>query len=158
MGRPAWPPSQSFRANLMRALMRRPSRHFRRINDGYFAAGLSLFSHMDLPSQRLHLGQPASKGSDTGDRRARSDPGWFKWERSAAHFCPLLKANRRIMSSFARGCASAAATHIHDFARPFGRLKAMVPAPAFIRSCRGAAACEMDHIWCHNQKGSTFPV
>ena len=48
-------------AGLMRALLHSPSQHFRRINHGCFAAGLSLFSHMDEPSQRLHLGQSASK-------------------------------------------------------------------------------------------------
>jgi hypothetical protein len=81
-------------AGLMRALLRSRSQHFRRINNGCFAAGLPLFGDMDQPPQRLHLGQPASKCSHTGDRPARSGPGWFKWERSPAHFVAFPKETR----------------------------------------------------------------
>ena len=80
----------------MRALLHSPSQHFRCINHGCFAAGLSLFNHMDEPSQRLHLGQSASKCSHTGDRHACRGPGWFEWERFPAHFLPFLKATRPV--------------------------------------------------------------
>jgi hypothetical protein len=138
-------------AGLMRALLRSPSQHFRRITDGCFAAGLPLFSDMDQPSQRLHLGQPASKCSHTGDSPARSGPGWFKWERSPAHFVAFPKTTRPVHSPASRAAALVQRRHTRLILRRSYLVASRQRSPAlpFPRSISGpgAAACETAHIW-----------
>jgi hypothetical protein len=129
-------------ASLVRALLSSSSQDIRRINSG-FAAGLSLFGHMDQPSQRLHLGQSAGQCPNTGKRPARGGPRWFKWKRSPAHFSAFLKETRPPHSPALQAAALVQRRHTRQISQ-----SGDVVALRFPQHPIGPAlAPEMVHLW-----------